>query len=473
MLCRRLAPLCRAISLLCLIGLYHGVGSAEGLLSGAQEPPAAPAPTGGELGQPTPPFEGSQHVEAPASAPGPEPTGGLPEQLPEGTQPSAPETPSRAEARGFWVPRWDIQTAASIDVAVTAARLLGMNLLLIQVAGEGEAYYRSDLLPRPLAVAQDFDPLAYAIEKGHAAGIEIHAWINVYASGTLAGRPPNPAHPLNQHPEWVTSDRFSRTLWDPAARRSKAADALPGMMWDPGVPAVRDFTVRVVRELLDRYDVDGIHLDYIRYPSVDYGYHPTSRTRFWAVSGFDPLEFESDPAGFRRKHGKALYDRLHVQWREWRRDEVTTLVRELYDAVRAAKPWVRVSAAVFADESIALNDKLQDWPRWLELGLVDFVVPMAYATRSSTVSRWLSQVVQAAADRQVHAGIGAYLLANNFDEFARQIDAARRAGADGIILFSQKSVTNSLETLQALVQGPFQDRPAMPEMPWKPPRPES
>lgn len=462
----RLTSLGRTFALLCLIAVYHGAGIAGREVIGAEEPLAAPAATS----QPEPPApEGTQRSPDPAPAP----TGAPPEQLRESAGQPPPEAPARIEARGFWVPRWDIQTAAGIDVAVTAAGLLGMNLLLIQVAGEGEAYYRSDLLPRPLAVAKDFDPLAYAIEKGHAAGIEVHAWINVYASGTLAGRPADPAHPLNQHPEWVTSDRWGRTLWDPAARRSKAADALPGMMWDPGVPAVRDFTVQVVQELIDRYDVDGIHLDYIRYPSPDYGYHPTSRTRFWAISGFDPLEFESDPVAFRRKHGQALYDRLHAQWMQWRRDEVTALVRELYGAVRAVKPWVKVSAAVFADDAVALNDKLQDWHRWLEQGLVDFVVPMAYTTRSSTVSRWLTRAVQAAADRQVHAGIGAYLLTGNLAEFARQIDAARQAGADGIILFSQRSVTNSLETLQALLQGPFHERAAMPQMPWKPQRPGS
>ncbi|HEX6970716.1 MAG TPA: family 10 glycosylhydrolase [Limnochordia bacterium] len=379
--------------------------------------------------------------------------------------PRAPE--SRIEARGLWATRWEIATPAGVDIAVSAARLLGMNMLILQVVAEGEAYYDSDVLPRAASLPPGFDPLAYAIERADSAGIEVHAWINVFSAGSMRSLSPDPAHPLRVHPEWVTADRWGRLLWNPAAYAAPEAAALPGLMFDPALDAVHDFILRIVTELLDRYDLEGIHLDYVRYPSPAYGYHPTARFHFWSRYGEDPVLFESDPNAFRREHGPASYDALHGAWLAWRRDRVTSLVRRIHATLKAEKPWVSLSAAVFADAAVAFNDKLQDWHRWLAEGLVDFVAPMAYSVETPQVRHWAEQAVQASAGRHVYVGLAAYQLAGDPAALVEQIKAVRRAGADGVLLFSSRSLTDRLPTLRALIADPFRAPATMPPMPWK------
>ncbi len=173
--------------------------------------------------------------------------------------------------------------------------------LFVQVNGRMEAYYRSRLLPPAPDVAPDFDPLDYVIFRARAAGLQVHAWINVFTAGMLTERPSHPDHVLNRRPDWVTVDRTGRSLWDYTWQEAQVY--VPARMLDPGVPGVQQFVLDVALEVVDSYDVDGIHLDYVRYPSRRFGYHPESISRFMAEHGFDPMEVEQDAAAFVAVHG--------------------------------------------------------------------------------------------------------------------------------------------------------------------------
>src|SRR5690606_13460145 len=114
------------------------------------------------------------------------------------------------------------------------------------------------------------------------------------------------------------------------------------------------------------------------YPSPDYGYHPRARAAFEELVGVDPL-WLVDPERVRvldAAWGEGVVRRVEEAWREWRRRQVSDVVRRVYRTVESVKPWVKVSAAVFPDPDEAREKVLQDWAAWLREGIVDAVVPM-------------------------------------------------------------------------------------------------
>lgn len=367
-------------------------------------------------------------------------------------QPAAPP-PWR---RGLWVVRHALRTPESIDGVIATALDVGADALFVQVNGRMEAYYRSRLLPPAPDAAPDFDPLDYVIFRARDAGLQVHAWINVFTAGMLAERPSHPDHVLNRRPDWVTVDRTGRSLWDYTWQEAQVY--VPARMLDPGVPGVQQFVLDAALEVVDSYDVDGIHLDYVRYPSRRFGYHPESISRFMAEHGFDPMEVEQDAAAFVAVHGWEEFARRLDTWDEWRRSQVSLLVARLREAIDARGGGHLFSVAVGADAHDAVTEKLQHWPAWLEDGLVDAVLLMAYSPDTDRVA---AQVEYAAELGQrfgapVYAGIGAYLLNGDAALLRRQVNAALSAGAEGIAVFSYDTLAEQPH-FRATLRGAWDD----------------
>ncbi|OUN01690.1 MAG: hypothetical protein BAA04_00950 [Firmicutes bacterium ZCTH02-B6] len=355
---------------------------------------------------------------------------------------AGPSTTAR-ELRGVWVVRHALGSRESIDRVVEAARAAGATALFAQVNGRSEAYYRSTLLPMAHGVEPDFDPLAYLLDRAERAGLEVHAWINAYTAGMLAELPVNEQHVLRRHPEWVTFDRDGRSLWDYSLE--EALVHVPARMLDPGVLAVQDFVFQSVMEVVERYAVTGVHLDYARYPSRRFGYHPESVERFMAEHGFDPAALERDATAYINRHGMEAYRQQLALWDGWRRAQVTGLVARVRDGIQARRPGVRFTVAVHADITDAVENRLQDWPAWVQQGLVDAVVPMAYSQDTGRVARQLQEAVTLAQEAgvAVYAGIGAHLLADTPHLLAGQLEAARAAGTDAVVIFSHETLLES------------------------------
>lgn len=284
--------------------------------------------------------------------------------------------------RGVWVNAWGsgLKSAQQVHEMVSATGAAGANALLVQVRKRGDAYYASSIEPRASGLPEDFDPLQEVLDQAHRRGMQVHAWFVVYpaASGAEAVLPSN--HVLRLHPDWVTYSSQGTRM---------AKGEAEGLYLDPGLPEVQEYIVSVVRDLVSRYDLDGLHLDYVRYPSRRWGYHPESVRRFIEETGADPWKDES-------------------AWDNWRRGQVTQLVARIRREVSGVRPAMRLSAAVFADQYDAFKNRLQDWEGWLRAGLVDFVVPMNYAAnRSLFASRSKLAYARNARDR-VYMGVGVW-----------------------------------------------------------------
>ncbi|MGE5554608.1 MAG: glycoside hydrolase family 10 protein [Betaproteobacteria bacterium] len=341
--------------------------------------------------------------------------------------------------RGLWVPRWCLNDPGWVERMVDDAARAGFTALFVQVDGRGEAYYRSDILP-PADGLSGYDPLAAILHLAHGRGLAVHAWINAFTVGLPGRRPASANHVVNAHPEWITHDATGQSLldWPP----ERAQRNLVGYFLDPGLPAVADFVAAVVTEVAERYPVDGIHLDYVRYPGPDLGYHPAVRQEFVATYGVDPLTIDASSP-------------LRPRWDDWRRERVSAVVRRAAAAARSARPGVLVSAAVFADLNEAINLRYQDWPRWVREGYLDFVAPMAYSASTAEVESLLLAGWQAAPPGAVYPGLGAYKFGQDAGAFVGQLNAILAHDPAGIMVYSYQALQEMPGVLGLLATGPF------------------
>jgi uncharacterized lipoprotein YddW (UPF0748 family) len=182
--------------------------------------------------------------------------------------------------------------------------------------------------------------------------------------------------------------------------------------------------------------LDGIHFDYIRFPSpeFDYSIGALERFRLWARSTLTPSRFASlDDAYVADLY--AFVEGEPELWAAFRREQVTRLVRRIYNGVKERMPRLVVSAAVVADATMAFDERYQDWRGWLEEGILDVAVPMAYTPDPARFQALIRTARASVSDpRRVWAGIGAYMT--TAEGTIDMIDIARTEGAGGVVLFS-------------------------------------
>lgn len=363
-----------------------------------------------------------------------------------------PSYVSVCEARGLWVTRFEWTsslnpgTPATIDEIVNQAAAANFDLLLFQVRGTADALYTPGLEPWSARLNGDgelgrdpgWDPLAYTIDRAHAAGLQVHAYVNVYPAWSGESAPlstTTPVHPFWTWSWWPGTDWADWRQWD----QSGPMLLNPNYLWaSPGAPPVADHVVAVVMDILTRYDVDGLHLDYVRYAGPQYSCDPFSHTRFGGTC-FDP------------------------GWEDWQRAQVTDLVRRIYQAKPAD---VLLSAAVwpvYVDRwgwgvKEGRNDYYQDSQGWVAAGVIDALVPMIYpgsyaadlwAQERSAIAfpeTWTQDRFETlVGDFQSHAaGRGIIVgLSGGYDDFAElaaRIETARAAGTAGYAIFSHSAL---------------------------------
>ena len=254
-----------------------------------------------------------------------------------------------------------------------------MNAVLWQARQNGTSYYISTYEPwGKYSGYKDpgFDPLAYAVQEAHARGLEIHAWFN-----TFEARDRVPGSPSYEHPEWICRDRDGNPMTSNIAL-------------SPGLAEVRDYLIKVAMEIVTNYDIDGFHLDYVRWN--EFSDSPESKSMAKIAETYDL------PDGFitegqikdleENASGRYLYDYLHpysdgipegfTNWEEWWRWSVTEFVRTLHDSIQAIKPWVRLSPAALGKYNWSgwqgYGIVYQDAALWFNEGYIDQLTPMHY-----------------------------------------------------------------------------------------------
>jgi len=395
------------------------------------------------------------------------------------TLPTPSPTPTRppgmVELRGLWVTRFDWTVLnrpadpARIDQIVANAADAGFNAIFFQVRGTADAYYASGIEPWAQRVSGGvlgqapspfWDPLAYFIERAHARGLKLHAYVNVYPVGDVSGAnncpPPPRVTPLPlyyrlQDAHGATDGKLNAAQWT-------SLDAVSCGEYQLASPASDVFRAHfkaVVADLVNRYDVDGIHLDRVRYAG--------------RAMSCDPVSEDA--------YGGPCFSGAAGAYENWQRQQIDTLVREVYnDVIVPSGREVWLSAAVwhtYIDRwgwgySQGYRDYYQDSQGWVRGGIIDAISPMIYSANPETfrLERWRTLVADFQAnrgDRYVVPGIGAD---QPFSEIAARIAAARALGTAGHALFSYTALEGHgyFDDLRA---GPYATPAAVPDLPWR------
>jgi len=369
-------------------------------------------------------------------------------------------TPAR-ELRGVWMSRFDYTNITTthdqdsirsfIAKTFSLAKSANLNAIFFQIRGNCDVLYSSKiepwsaLLTGELGKNPGWDPLQYAIEQAHALGLELHAWINVFPAwrGTVLPPRTTPLHPILAHPDWLVCDSSGKAM--PFSEHY--------VSFSPGIPAVQEHILKILAEIVTNYDIDGIHFDYVRYPE-----------------GANRAGFSHDKISLKRFKDRRENPQ-NLKWEDWQREQITTFVARAYDCITTIKPYVKVSAAVIGNyKSSAWNGYhivFQDPRRWVEIGKIDWLIPMIYYGRQEranafpiVIKEWKNYLEE---QRPFFAGIGAYRLA--WHEVLDEINDVRNNRLSGMVFFA----ISSLDTikLNALRTQKFLYPALTPACPWK------
>lgn len=371
--------------------------------------------------------------------------------------PRPPERPlpTPAEVRALWVVRRTLVHPDSVRAMVRRAHDAGFNTLIVQVRGRGDAFYQGRWEPQAESLEKRFDPLALVLREAHRRGISVHAWLNTHLVANADTLPTMPAHVIYARPEILAVPRpLARELYhvnprDPGfvealaeyARRNR--DHVEGLYTSPAAPEVKEHIYSIWMDILENYEVDGMHFDYVRYPAPEYDYSRPALLRFrrWLVpqladslaQHFALLETD-DPLVYA--------DSFPDAWDRFRREQITRLVERIYHGVKQRRPDVTVSAAVFGNAEDAYLRRYQDWRDWLRLGILDVACPMAYTPDTEIFREQITVAVEAGGAARVWAGIGAFR--NTVEGTLEKIGVARDLGTRGIVVFSYDFAARAL-----------------------------
>lgn len=365
------------------------------------------------------------------------------------------------EMRGVWMSRFDYtqpfithdsdSMKTYIRDSFRKFKEANFNAVFFQVRGNGDALYASRYEPWSVfltgKLGQDpgWDPLAFAVETAHQLGLELHAWINVFPAWRGTTPPPvtQPLQPYLAHPEWLVCDSAGVPM--------PLSDHY--ISFSPGIPAVHEYLVKIISDIVSRYKIDGIHFDYLRYPEESeirgYSHDPISCARFKSRAG-NPLDLD---------------------WSDWQREQLTEFVAKAYNRITNLKPEIKISAAVIGSYKTAqwngYSSVYQDARRWAEIGKIDLLIPMTYYSRNrsefsftAALKEWKSAIGR---ERQILPGIGAFNL--EWKEIIEEIHDIRNNQLTGMVIFAASSLDD--ERLHSLQTIEFKFPAIIPAMTWK------
>ena len=364
--------------------------------------------------------------------------------------------PQKYEYRGVWLttiknldwPTTRVLTNGDIEkqqsellCMLDSLASINVNTIFLQTRLRGDLIYPSQYEPFSAVFTGNvghspgYDPLAFAIEECHKRGMQLHAWLVTLPLG-------NKMHVKSLGRKSLPSSRSS------LCRMHKG-----DWFMEPGEPATADYLCKIVSEIVLKYEVDGIHLDYIRYPDRPSSY--------------------SDAALY-RKYGKGN------SLADWRRDNITRIVRKIYEQVKSLKPWVRVSVAPLGKHDDlssyssygwnARNTVFQDAQMWMREGIVDALFPMLYF-KDNDFYPFVRDWVENSCGRHIAPGIGVYRILpeeGNWDkkEIERQLFTSRDAGAQGSVLFRSRHLLSSADGAFDIYRKVYSHKALVPPLEW-------
>ena len=317
-----------------------------------------------------------------------------------------------------------------------------INTILLQTRIRGDVIYPSSIEPfAPVftgqhGVAPSYDPLAFAIEECHRRGMQLHAWLVTIPLGDVA----------------YVEGHSKQSL--PSKKPNQCTKFKGAWYMEPSHPATATHLSALVEEIVSRYDVDGIHFDYIRYPEGNATYPDAS-----------------------------LYNRNRrgMNKADWRRDNITRLMSSLYAKVKSIKPWVCVSAATLGKHADVARYSSYGWnayhtvhqeaQAWMQEGIIDAIFPMIYY-KDNHFYPFVCEWGEHSYGRHVVAGMGTYQLHEaeknwRLEEVVRQLHIVRaHPSVAGAAQFRSQFVTDNVKGVYDLLRHLYPYPALVPSMSW-------
>ncbi|BCL37648.1 glycoside hydrolase family 10 protein [Nostoc sp. MS1] len=355
-----------------------------------------------------------------------------------------------AEIRAVWFDRGTIVRAGSEEeLAKIFDRLAqaGINTIFFETVNAGYTIYPSKVAPQQNPLIRGWNPLASAVKLAHERGMEIHAWVWTFAAGNqrhnqlLKIDPNYPGPVLAAHPDWANYDQQGKMI--PSGQTKP--------FYDPANPELRQYLLKLYEEIVTEYQVDGLQLDYIRYPFQDpaaghsYGYGKAAITQFQQLTGVDPMKITPSQT------------QLWQEWTKFRTQQVDTFVSQVSQMLRQQHRNLILSVAVFPLPEYERIQKIQQhWEAWARQGDVDLVVPMTYAqdtVRFQTLAKpWIASTQLGSALLVPGIRLLSLSTLGTFD----QLQLVRDLPVSGYALFAAENFNQDLHRLFSNTQGRLQ-----------------
>ena len=353
------------------------------------------------------------------------------------------------EVRGLWVVRHTLKDTLAINRMLRIAQRIRMTDLFVQVRGRGDAFYQSNLVNKADGLAEEFDPLDYLLKQPLAQEFRIHLWINVYYLWSAEALPNDPKHIVYRNPEWLVHPA-NYPVTDSVQIDYELRRNVEGLYLSPHIKQVNEHLINVADDLLSRYAVSGLHLDYIRFADQQYDFHPVAREQFKAKYFIDPLDFKKNPDQFVANFGTTGYDIFYSRWGQFQRDAISGFVRDLSERLRSKNPKLLITAAVKPDIQKAYWQFYQQWDLWVKNGWIDFAIPMNYASSQTLFEKRVQTMFQVVDRQKLLMGISLY---NQSEASALQkIRLIRRNQLPGFVLFSYDTIFQNNRLRQLLMR---------------------
>jgi uncharacterized lipoprotein YddW (UPF0748 family) len=417
---------------------------------------------------------------------------------------------SPEELRGAWIrPSSQDNDPAKLNARLQEMKALGINTIFLETYYQGKTIFPSDTMKAVGLSSQHTqfltqDPLKVWIEAAHANGMHLHAWTQIFFAGNREANAENFGPILHVHPEWANIQRGHIKDGVPVA-----SEIEPGHYFlDPANPDVRRFLHNLLTEIVTHYNVDGINLDYIRYPasytlqtpgylSSTWGYTPIARKRFIAQIAEEHRiaaeeEKRKEAEAFAQEAIMALAAHLQVpkksiaqakpttsstspkispkisddpidlqlsnpiwlRWVTWRKEQVSSFVAETSSELHQLKSKLLLSAVVFPSLDPAYSQKLQDYPRWVQSGWIQALTPIGLSTKPQLMTMQAKGIREQIQDKvPVYPGVFSLYNRETPTAMVNEIQALHEAGVSGLVFFDFSRLTPQYRN--ALEMGPF------------------
>ncbi|MBN1899961.1 family 10 glycosylhydrolase [Candidatus Sumerlaeota bacterium] len=372
----------------------------------------------------------------------------------------------QSEFRGLWITRFEWPSKDPEECKRKIVQVFGdmekanFNTAVFQVRGSADTLYPSKLEPwSHIFNGKDpgFDPLAFAISEARKRNIQFHAYINPIPLAR-GGRDAPPSDTTPTHLYYLHGPD-SAEPWICVDQEGKPMDARGAGYWyfSPGIPQVHEHLRKVIRDLVTRYDIDGLHLDRIRYPGPQYSHDPISKERFY---------------------GRGNPNRK--EWFDWQREQLSKFINDLYAEVMSIKPKTIISCSAwgiynrynidgYSHFSSGYHDYYQDTWDWIRLGAMDLLVPMIYwniPNPKPNYNELVDDFIKGVGKERLLGGQRCYGDAWEFEENVNEILYSRKAGIPGTVLFASGSVKQK-GGFEKLKESLYKNKVSPPVLMWK------